>query len=111
MKAIPGPSRSPDRTARLLRKAGSPMTDTTAEPQPGVRTQGDCDFDPRHLLHAIGRQRQPFVAVLRGFGPGGWAAPTRCADWSAHDIVRHLCDANRVGIAAGHLHRCRTHTP
>ena len=23
-----------------------------------------------------------------------WAAPTRCADWSAHDVVRHLCDAN-----------------
>jgi uncharacterized protein (TIGR03083 family) len=48
-------------------------------------------------------QRQRFVAVLQGFGPDDWAAPTRCADWSAHDVVRHLCDCNAVGnvIVAG----------
>ena len=33
--------------------------------------------------------------------PSDWAAPTRCADWSAHEVVRHLCDANAIGIAAG----------
>jgi hypothetical protein len=31
-----------------------------------------------------------FTEVLRGFSPDDWAAPTRCADWSAHDVVRHL---------------------
>ena len=49
----------------------------------------------------FGEQRRRFVTVLQGFGPGDWAAPTRCADWSAHEVVRHLCDANAIGIAAG----------
>jgi uncharacterized protein (TIGR03083 family) len=66
-----------------------------------LRTEGVCDIDPAHLLEVFGEQRQRFVAVLRGFGPGDWAAPTRCADWSAHDVVRHLCDCNAIGIAAG----------
>ena len=47
----------------------------------------------------FGTQRQRFAAVLRGFGPDDWAGPTRCADWSAHDVIRHLCDCN--AIAAG----------
>jgi uncharacterized protein (TIGR03083 family) len=62
---------------------------------------GACDLDPEHLLEVFGRQRQRFVAVLRGFDPGDWAAATRCADWSAHDVVRHLCDGNMKVAAAG----------
>jgi uncharacterized protein (TIGR03083 family) len=61
-----------------------------------LRTGGGCDFDPEHLLDVIGEQRQRFVTVLQEFGPDDWAAPTRCADWSAHDVVRHLCDANAI---------------
>ena len=60
--------------------------------QPGkllLQAAGVCDFDPEHLLDVFGQQRQRFVAVLRGFGPDDWAAPTRCTDWSAHDVVRH----------------------
>ena len=64
-----------------------------------LRTLGGCDLDPEHLLEVFGEQRQRFVAVLEGFSPGDWAAPTRCADWSAHDVVRHLCDCNAVGHA------------
>ena len=64
-----------------------------------LRTEGSCDLDPQHLLDVWARQRQRFAAVLRAFGPDHWAAPTRCADWSAHDVVRHLCDCN--AIAAG----------
>ena len=66
--------------------------------QPGkllLRTAGECDFDPWHLLDVFGQQRRRFVAVLQGFGPDDWAAPTRCTDWSAHDVVRHLCDTNK----------------
>jgi uncharacterized protein (TIGR03083 family) len=66
-----------------------------------LRTAGRCDLDPQRLLGVFGEQRHRFVTVLRGFGPGDWAAPTRCADWSAHEVVRHLCDANAIGIAAG----------
>jgi uncharacterized protein (TIGR03083 family) len=69
-----------------------------------LRTSGACDFDPAHLLEVFGEQRERFVAVLGGFGSDDWAAPTRCAEWSAHDVVRHLCDCNTVGcnmIGAG----------
>ena len=64
-----------------------------------LQTRGVCDFDPGHLLDVFGGQRQRFVAVLQGFGPADWAAPTRCAEWSAHEVVRHLCD-NNIGAAA-----------
>jgi len=66
-----------------------------------LRTVGRCDLDPQRLLDVFGEQRHRFVTVLRGFGPGDWSGPTRCADWSAHEVVRHLCDANAIGIAAG----------
>lgn len=66
-----------------------------------LRTAGRCDLDPRRLLAVFGEQRRRFVTVLQAFGADDWAAPTRCADWSAHEVVRHLCDANAIGIAAG----------
>jgi uncharacterized protein (TIGR03083 family) len=66
-----------------------------------LRTAGACDLDPEHLLEVFGEQRRRFVAVLQGFGPDDWAAPTRCADWSAHDVVRHLCDGNAIAAGAG----------
>jgi uncharacterized protein (TIGR03083 family) len=72
--------------------------------QPGkllLQTTGACDFDPEHMLDVFGRQRQRFVAVLQGFGPDDWAAPTRCTDWSAHDVIRHLCDNNIRAAAIG----------
>jgi uncharacterized protein (TIGR03083 family) len=66
-----------------------------------LQTKGACDFDPEHLLDVFGGQRQRFIAVLQGFGPDDWAAPTRCPDWSAHDVVRHLCDGNAIGAGVG----------
>ena len=83
------------------------MIDRSRSPEqtpPGkllLRTAGGCDFDAAHLLEVFAGQRRRFVAVLRGFGPDDWAAPTRCPGWSAHDVVRHLCDCNGIGIAAG----------
>jgi uncharacterized protein (TIGR03083 family) len=74
----------------------SPAPDQILPGQLLLRTEGPCDLDPGRLLEVFGRQRQRFAAVLRGFGPGDWAAPTRCADWSAHDVVRHLCDGNAI---------------
>jgi uncharacterized protein (TIGR03083 family) len=66
-----------------------------------LRTAGACDLDPQRLLEVFGEQRRRFAAVLQGFGPGDWAAPTRCAGWSAHDVVRHLCDGTAIGAGAG----------
>jgi uncharacterized protein (TIGR03083 family) len=64
-----------------------------------LRTDGGCEFDPEHLLEVFGEQRRRFVSILRGFGPGDWAAPTRCAIWSVQDVVRHLSDNNRNAVA------------
>ena len=82
------------------------MTDRSPVPGkvlPGqllLRTGGPCDVAPGRLLRVFGAQRQRFAAVLRGFGPDDWAAPTRCADWCAHDVVRHLCDGNAIAAGA-----------
>ena len=66
-----------------------------------LRTAGACDLDPEHLLEVFGQQRRRFAAVLQGFSPDDWAAPTRCAGWSAHNVVRHLCDGNAIAAGAG----------
>ncbi len=95
------PDPNGQRVQRRLLDAGD---QDLASERPGkllLRTGGACDLDPEHLLEVFGEQRQRFVAVLEGFGPGDWATPTRCADWSAHDVVRHLCDGNELAAAAG----------
>ena len=79
--------------------ARSPLPEQTQSGRLLLQTKGACDFDPGHLLDVFGEQRQWFAAVLQGFGPEDWAAPTRCAEWSAHDVVRHLCDCNAIGTA------------
>jgi uncharacterized protein (TIGR03083 family) len=66
-----------------------------------LQTIGACDFDPGHLLDVWAGQRQRFITALQGFGPGDWAAPTRCTAWSAQDVVRHLCDTNLKAVAIG----------
>jgi uncharacterized protein (TIGR03083 family) len=82
------------------------MSDRSPVPEdtrPGgllLRTVGTCRIDPGRLFEVFGEQRQRFVTVLRGFGPDDWAAPTRCAGWSAHDVVRHLCDGNTIAAGA-----------
>jgi uncharacterized protein (TIGR03083 family) len=79
----------------------SPSPDKIRPGQLLLRTAGACDLDPQHLLEVFGEERRRFFAVLRGFGPDDWTAPTRCADWSAHDVVRHLCDGNAIAAGAG----------
>jgi uncharacterized protein (TIGR03083 family) len=79
----------------------SPLSEKTLPGRLLLRTGGACDLDPGRLLEVFSEQRQRFVTVLRGFGPDDWAAPTRCAEWSAHDVVRHLCDCNAIGASAG----------
>jgi uncharacterized protein (TIGR03083 family) len=77
---------------------------TRATSPPGtllMRTAGACDLNPARLLEVFAAQRRRFAAVLQGFGPDDWAAPTRCAEWSAHDVVRHLCDCNALGAGVG----------
>ena len=58
-----------------------------------LQTAGACDFDPEHLVDVFGEQRQRFIMILRDFGPGDWAAPTRCTAWSAHDELHGFWDS------------------
>jgi uncharacterized protein (TIGR03083 family) len=74
-------------------RGGSPRTRLV------LRTVGGCDLDPQRLLAVFGEQRRRFITILQRFGADDWAAPTRCADWSAHEVVRHLCDDNAIGVA------------
>ena len=47
------------------------MTDTVERRGKLVlRTGGAYDLDRQHLLEVFGEQRQRFVAILHGFGPG-----------------------------------------
>ena len=78
----------------------SPAPEKIVPGQLLLRTEGACDLGPQHLLDVWARQRHRFVAVLREFGPDDWAAPTRCADWCTHDVVRHLCDCNAIAAGA-----------
>lgn len=78
-----------------------PLPETILPGRLLLRTRGACDLDPGRLLEVFGEQRHRFVKVLQGFGPDDWAAPTRCADWSAHDVIRHLCDGTAIIAAAG----------
>jgi uncharacterized protein (TIGR03083 family) len=66
-----------------------------------LRTNGACQLDIDHLLQVVGDQRERFATVLKGFGPEDWADTTRCPAWSAHQVVRHLCDIATAGIAMG----------
>jgi uncharacterized protein (TIGR03083 family) len=86
------PARGPDQPAAAERTAAERGAALRRSPELLLRTNGGCDLYPGRLLEVFGRQRQRFAAVLREFGPGDWSAPTRCAAWSAHDVVRHLCD-------------------
>ena len=45
-----------------------------------LRTKGACRLDPEHLVEVVGRQRQRFAAVLRGFGPAEWGAGPAAAE-------------------------------
>jgi uncharacterized protein (TIGR03083 family) len=81
--------------------ARSPSPGTSLPATLLLRTAGTCDLDPGHLLEVFGEQRQQFAAILQDFGPADWAAPTRCAGWSAHQVVRHLCDGTALGAGAG----------
>jgi uncharacterized protein (TIGR03083 family) len=83
-------------------RRGSVGRMTTSDSRPGnlvLQTRGACDFGPERLLDVYAAQRWWFISVLRGFGPGDWAAPTRCAGWSAHQVVRHLADCAGIGAA------------
>jgi uncharacterized protein (TIGR03086 family) len=47
-------------------------------------------------LSGYQRALDAFEAVLEGVGPGCWAAPSPCADWSARDVCGHVIGGQRL---------------
>src|SRR3954447_4686649 len=43
--------------------------------------------------NALQSQRRRLRALLRSLRDDEWTAQSRCAAWSVHEVVRHLCDA------------------
>jgi uncharacterized protein (TIGR03083 family) len=71
-----------------------PVTITT-----GPAADGQGEF-ARAALHS---QRPRLASLFEEFDDETWAAPTRCSDWSVHQVVRHLCDLtqNWCGLLRG----------
>jgi uncharacterized protein (TIGR03083 family) len=42
---------------------------------------------------ALRAQRRRLPSLLRSLSDDEWDAPSRCAEWSVHEVARHLCDA------------------
>ena len=57
-----------------------------------VTTGRAADAQARLAREALHSQRARLVDLFRGFDDDNWSAPTRCTEWSVHDVVRHLAD-------------------
>ena len=68
-------------------------------PRVTVATGSATEAQGLFARDALRSQRQRFAALLRGLDDDAWAAPSRCADWSVHQVVRHLCDVTLKAAA------------
>jgi uncharacterized protein (TIGR03083 family) len=68
---------------------------------------GGYEIDTGHLIDVFDGQRQQFVATLRKFEHQDWAAPTRCSQWCAQDVVRHLADGSANVISGDDMSLAR----
>ncbi|GLX49226.1 hypothetical protein Shyhy01_21760 [Streptomyces hygroscopicus subsp. hygroscopicus] len=57
------------------------------------------DTGPEVVREALFVLRRRMVNRLEKVKPEQWSAPTRCAEWSVQDVVRHLVDFGRYDIA------------
>jgi uncharacterized protein (TIGR03083 family) len=55
---------------------------------------------PFAVLEAFRSQRRRFIETLNSFDAPVWSAPTRCTDWSVHDVVRHVRDVAAMHVAS-----------
>lgn len=54
----------------------------------------ELDGPPEAILTPVIRQRQRFAATLAAFDDEQWTHPSRCAGWSARDVIVHLDSTN-----------------
>ena len=72
---------------------------TTTSPRITVTTGFANEAQGRFARDALRSQRRRLLDLFRGFGDETWAAPTRCTEWSVHEVVRHLCDVTLKSTA------------
>ncbi|HZU78315.1 MAG TPA: maleylpyruvate isomerase family mycothiol-dependent enzyme [Acidimicrobiales bacterium] len=53
-------------------------------------------FDPRSTLDELAGQRRRFAAAVEGLSEEELAAPSRCAEWTVADVLRHLVWVDRT---------------
>ncbi len=73
-------------------------------PRYGVDPIVVMDGDPSAILAPAVRQRRRLAEVLASFTDEQWANPSRCAGWSARDVIVHLDSTNAFwsfAIASG----------
>ncbi|MEV4529399.1 maleylpyruvate isomerase family mycothiol-dependent enzyme [Streptosporangium sp. NPDC049304] len=54
---------------------------------------------PEVMREALYTQRRSLAGRLAELTPSDWAAPTHCAEWSVHDVVRHIVDVAEYHVA------------
>jgi uncharacterized protein (TIGR03083 family) len=64
----------------------------TTPPRNTVTTGSATEAQARFARDALRSQRRRLFDLFSGFDEETWTAPTRCTEWSVHEVVRHLCD-------------------
>ena len=56
------------------------------------------ELDVHDVLDVYEAHRNRLIEQLAELSPSGWKAPSRCANWTVQDVVRHLCAINTLGL-------------
>lgn len=94
------PGRSPLDPGRAGWQRGAVLLNPRYGDDPVVVLEGD----PAAIAGPLVRQRRRFVEELGQLSDDQWAQPSRCAGWSAQDVIVHLDSTNtfwRFSLAAG----------
>lgn len=89
-EATTPPGRTATGATIVARVIGSETLATTG---PAADGQG------RFARDALRSQRERLVTLLAGFDREAWDAPSRCSEWSVHEVVRHLSDVTLKSTA------------
>jgi uncharacterized protein (TIGR03083 family) len=54
---------------------------------------GGLEPGPEVVGAALQLQRERLLALFRQLTPEQWQAPSRCSEWTVHEVARHLVDA------------------
>ncbi|MFI7612068.1 maleylpyruvate isomerase family mycothiol-dependent enzyme [Nonomuraea terrae] len=55
--------------------------------------------DPEAVREALYTHRTRLAGRLAELSPADWTAPTRCAEWTVHEVARHLVDVAEFHVA------------